>query len=252
MIKTDYELHSNQTIKICPLSDMHIGSQEFNEEFFEFAITTLKKLKNNVRIYLLGDILESASKHVGNGAYHTSMTLEDQKALALDYLEPIKKNIVCMVKGNHEARLEKDYDFNIIKDMARELDVPACNQFLDTFYVNCQPFTVYGMHGNGSSKWSWTAKSKIIRETMMIDADLLMQGHNHRLDFFDEPVMTTTGLKRKHYLFSGAFLSYDGYAEAMCKPVLPCGFQVCSLDSKLRLDNTMYNIDECCPDIKFY
>lgn len=253
MIKTkDYSLKSNETVKICPLSDMHIGSTEFDEEFFDYAIKTIKKIKSNARIYVLGDILESANKTVGNASFRTNMTLEDQKALALDYLEPISKNIVCIVKGNHEARLEKDYDFNIIKDMARELGVPSCNQFMDTITINDKPFSIYGKHGVGSSKWSWTAKSKIIRESMMINADLFMEGHNHRLDFFNEPIMSNEGLRRRYYLFSGAFLDYNGYAEAMTKPVLPCAFQICSLNQERRITSTPYYIDERCPELEFY
>ena len=252
MSENNYKLQNNQTVTICPLSDMHIGSMEFNEEFFDYAIKTISKIKKNCRIYILGDILESANKTVGNASFKTNMSLDDQKALALDYLEPIKKNIICIVKGNHEARLEKDYDYNIIKDMGRELGVPSCNQFMDKIYVNDKPFVIHGKHGIGSSKWSWTAKSKLIRENMMINADLFMEGHNHRLDFFNEPIMTSDGLRRRYYLFSGAFLSYNGYAEAMTKPILPCAFQVCNLDSERRLKNVPHYIDERCPDIKFY
>ena len=59
-----YALSSNETVNIVPLGDFHIGSSEFNYEFFDYMLKQIKKLKNR-RIYLMGDLLESASKSVG-------------------------------------------------------------------------------------------------------------------------------------------------------------------------------------------
>ena len=74
-----YALTSNETLNIIPIGDFHIGSSEFNYEFYEYMLKQIKKLKNR-RIYLMGDLLESASKNVGNSSFHTHMSLEEQKA----------------------------------------------------------------------------------------------------------------------------------------------------------------------------
>ena len=78
MKQDQYALSSNETVNIIPIGDFHIGSTEFNYEFYDYMLRQIKKLKNR-RIYLMGDLLESASKKVGNSSFHTHMTLEEQK-----------------------------------------------------------------------------------------------------------------------------------------------------------------------------
>ena len=78
IMKTEYALTSNETVNIIPIGDFHIGAAQFNYEFYEHMLRQIKKLKNR-RIYLMGDLLESASKKEGNSSYHTHITLEKQK-----------------------------------------------------------------------------------------------------------------------------------------------------------------------------
>ena len=78
--QNQYALSSNETINLIPIGDFHIGSSQFNYEFFEHMLKQIKKLKNR-RIYLMGDLLESASKHVGNSSFHTHMSLEEQNSV---------------------------------------------------------------------------------------------------------------------------------------------------------------------------
>ena len=99
--QNQYALSSNETVNIIAIGDFHIGSSEFNYEFFDYMLKQIKKLKNR-RIYLMGDLLESASKSV----------------------------------GNHEARLIKEFDFNVVADIARELGCKWYNQNIDTFKIN--------------------------------------------------------------------------------------------------------------------
>ena len=96
--KNEYALSSNETINIIPIGDFHIGSSQFNYEFFDYMLKQVKKLKNR-RIYLMGDLLESASKNVGNSAFSTHMTLEEQKEYLLDRIEPFKEDIIGICIG---------------------------------------------------------------------------------------------------------------------------------------------------------
>ena len=59
-MRDQYALSSNETINIIPIGDFHIGSSQFNYDFFEHMLKQINKLKNR-RIYLMGDLLESAS-----------------------------------------------------------------------------------------------------------------------------------------------------------------------------------------------
>jgi hypothetical protein len=231
---------------------MHVGSEQFNAEFFDYRIETLDRIKADKRIYLCGDILEAASKQVGNASFRTEMTLDDQIEFAINTFKPFRKDIVNMAIGNHEARLVKEFDLDVNKIIARDLEVPYGNQFLDTFVINGEPFTVYTAHGKGSSAHHYTAQSKMIRDTQHVQANLFMHGHNHRCDHFSVPTMQSgisgREIGRKHYVFTGSFLKYVGYAEAMQLPILPEAFIQLNINKDFRLRSTQFNIDETKPE----
>lgn len=248
-MKTNYKLRGNEKVYILPLSDLHIGSKQFNEDYFNYALDTIDTIKSDKRIYLCGDLLESANKQTGNAAFCTEMTLDDQIDYAISVFKPYKKDIVFSCIGNHEARLVKEYDLDINKVIARALHIPYGNQLMDTIHINQEPFTIYAAHGKGSSAHHHTAQSKMIRDTQFIDANLFMHGHNHRCDHFTTPNLRLTPdgkeVRRKHYVFTGSFLRYNGYAEAMMLPILPEAFIQLSINKDMRVRSTQFNIDEC-------
>lgn len=250
-MKTNYKLRGNEKVYVIPISDLHVGSEQFNEEYFKYRLDLLDKIQSDFRIYLCGDLLESASKQVGNSCFKTDMSLDDQMDYVIKTFKPYKKNIVNMAIGNHEARLVKEFDFDVNKVMARALGVPYGNQFLDTFSVNGNKFTIYSAHGKGSSAHHHTAQSKMIRDTQHVLANMYMHGHNHRCDHFSVPqfVRTEDGrtIGRRHYVFTGSFLRYNGYAEAMQLPVLPEAFIQCAITKDMRVLSNQFNIDEVAP-----
>jgi hypothetical protein len=251
LMKTNYKLRGNEKVHIVPISDMHIGSEQFNAEFFDYRMDLLSNMKADKRIYLCGDLMEAANKQVGNASFRTDMTLDDQIDFVIKTFKPFRKDIVNMAIGNHEARLVKDFDLDVNKVVARALDVPYGNQFLDTFSVNGNKFTVYSAHGKGSSAHHHTAQSKMIRDTQHVLANMFLNGHNHRCDHFSVPqfVRTDEGktVGRKHYVFTGSFLKYTGYASAMQLPILPEAFIQLAVNKDMRVLSNQYNIDEVAP-----
>ena len=248
-MKQSYKLSGNQKLYIIPISDLHIGSEQFNAEYFEYCLDKIDDIKGDKRIYLLGDLVEHASKTIGNSAFKTTMSLDDQIELAINLLKPYKKDIVYSVMGNHEARSSKEIDLNVNKIIAQQLNSKWGNQYLDTINVNDNPFTIYMSHGKGSAAYSHLAQGKMIRETQYISSDLFMQGHNHRLDFFAQPIRTTEGIKRRYYAFSGSFLRYSGYPDAMTLPVLPEAFQHITINKDMVVRNNPFYIDIMRPDL---
>ena len=173
IMKTEYALSSNETVNIIPIGDFHIGSSQFNQEFYEYMLNTIKKLKNR-RIYLMGDLLENASKKVGNSAYTTNMSLDEQKEYLLETITPFKEDIIGYAIGNHEARLIKDYDFNIVADISRELNIPYYNQHIDSFKINEYTLDIFTRHGKGSSGKRHLSMGKLERDTEHIVADIYL------------------------------------------------------------------------------
>ena len=249
MIKKKYKLKKGE-VNIIPLGDTHIGSSQFNEEFFEYWLSVVDSIKKNRRIYLMGDLLESASKKVGNSAFNTKLSLDDQKAYLMDILTPLKDDIVSYCIGNHEARLVKDYNFNIVKDICRELEIPFFNQGIDTFKVNDFDFDVLTRHGKGSTGKRHLAMGKLERQTNDIEADLYLEGHNHRCMWWNTLVRNKNGLKRKYYGYTGAFLNYDGYPDSMYLPIEPPAFQIITVNGDRVVKSNQYYCDEIT-DITF-
>ena len=211
-MKTEYALSSNETVNIIPIGDFHIGSSQFNQEFYEYMLNTIKKLKNR-RIYLMGDLLENASKKVGNSAYTTTMTLDEQKEYLLDTIAPFKEDIIGYAIGNHEARLIKDYDFN-----------------------NEYTLDIFTRHGKGSSGKRHLSMGKLERDTEHIVADIYLEGHNHRCMNWNKLFLDKTGLYRRYYGYTGAFLNYRGsYAESMYLNIEPPAYQTISINRNKRI-----------------
>ena len=247
--QNEYALSSNETVNIIPIGDFHIGSSEFNYEFFDYMLKQIKKLKNR-RIYLMGDLLESASKSVGNSSFHTHMSLEEQKKFLLDALDPFKDDIIGVCVGNHEARLIKEFDFNVVADIARELGCKWYNQNIDTFKINEHTIDVFTRHGKGTSGQRHLSMGKLERNTNSIQADIYLEGHNHRCLNWNKLYVDKTGLHRKYYGYTGAFLNYNGYADSMYLDIEPPAYQTISINKNKRVKFNQHFCD-LETDIKF-
>jgi hypothetical protein len=246
-------LKANQRAYILPVGDIHRGGEGFNPSYLDYWQDQLQNIKGTILLYFMGDLLEAATKSLSNSAYRQQMSLDDQIDQTISFFQPIinQPNIIprFACRGNHELRLSKDYDLDVMRIIASALDVPYGHQYIDHISINNQPFNIYISHGRGSSKYHYTAESKIIRDTSQIDADLYLNGHNHRCGYFSLPVRTGDGLRRKHYAFTGAFLSYQGYPDSMHLPILPEAFIHLSVNKDLRVFNNIFYIDERQPEL---
>ena len=251
-LQDNYTLKGKDKLYLIPHSDAHTGSEQYNELFREYWRDTIKRIHNPKRGYLGGDLNESATKQIANSTHRQQMDINDQIEHNIGFLS-FMDDWQCSVMGNHEIRLQKDFDIDINRIIANELNCDYGYQYYDQFTVNGTPLTVYVAHGKGSSMHHYTAESKIIRDTRGIEANIIINGHNHRCGHFSIPVVDPSspiGLKRKHYVFSGGFVSYkNSYADAMQLPPLPEAFCYLTIDKNLRVESNIFYIDERCPDL---
>ena len=171
MLKKHYHLSDGEFLSLIPVSDTHNGSEQFNKEFFDYALNVWDETPDPKRFYGAGDLHESASKKVGNSSYKTTKTVEEQIDSNLTSFLPFHEDWVCAVMGNHEIRLESEFDLNITKIFADRMRCEYGYQFIDKFTVNKQPIKVYVRHGKGSSGHAHLAQGKAIRETSQIDGE---------------------------------------------------------------------------------
>ncbi|MBP5422930.1 MAG: metallophosphoesterase [Paludibacteraceae bacterium] len=241
----DFDLKSNQTISIFPIGDVHVGTPFFNKEYFEYMLHKFDTAQGIKIIYLLGDLLDCATKRLGQSAYQQVLSPEEQLDYMVKSLKPFKEHIRGCVIGNHEARFRKEFDLDIMKILADNLDIDYATEIYDKLIINDKDYIVWANHGTKTSQQQHLMQGAVMRQTQHIDANLYLYGHAHYLSNWSQVVKSGSDYKRRHYVLIGHYLKYDGsYAqEKLLKPSLE-GFSKVTIDKNLRTDVTLYNIDE--------
>ena len=241
-LQDEYALKSREVVNIIAIGDFHIGNASFNIDFFKEMLKTIKDLPRR-RIYLMGDCLEVASKEVGDSAFNQTCTVEEQREYFINNLKPFKDDIVGYAKGNHENRLIKQYGFDIVKDMCRELDIKSYHQNIDQFKINDFDFSIFTRHGKGSSQRKHLAMGKLEKGTQDIIADMYLEGHNHRLSFWNELKRFPNEYRRVYYGYTGHFLNYNGYPNQQYLQLEPPSWQLITVNQNRIVKCHQYYAD---------
>ncbi len=243
MVKNKFRLKNNK-LYIYPLSDLHLGSPNCDLEYFSYwcELFDQNRSKNKV-IYLLGDLIDMQSLRIG--AFEQDLSADEQVVQLVDLLKPYKKYINYMTIGNHGRRPKKDYNLDIGRIVSEILGVKYNkSDFFDTLRINNKDFIVYGKHGSKFNQRLELAEGAFIRDTHQLQADMFIQGHNHYISYFNRPIRTKNGIKRRHYIFSGHFLEYNGsYANEKNLTQVPQGFVRLAIDKKLNVSAQEYHKD---------
>jgi len=256
-LQYDYNLDYKEVLYLVPVGDMHIGSPECNHKYLKYWSDVISRIKAPKRVYLMGDLIEMGTKKLANSSFQQCMRPGKQIKFAKKLLKPFAEDIVFGAIGNHEERLIKDYDFDIMEGIADDLGIPWGYQYKDSFMVNGEKKIIYLQHGAGSTKWHYTAESKHIRDTQHVNADILFQGHNHRCGAFRIPHMVANfnrngidmDIKPIWYCMTGGFLKYGGYAKAKQLPPLPESFIHIKINENHRIIPEPFYIDERVPEL---
>ena len=203
-MQNEYALKSKEVVNIIAIGDFHIGSKQFNKDFFKQMLKQIRDLPRR--------------------------RIDEQREYFINNIKPFKDDIVGYCMGNHEYRLNKEYGYNIVKDMCRELDIPYFNQNIDTFKINDFDFSVFTRHGKGSSQRKHLAMGKLEKSTQDIISDVYLEGHNHRLAWWHELKRYPTGYKRVYYGYTGHFLGYEGYADQQYLQLEPPSWQLITVN----------------------
>lgn len=226
-----------------PLSDIHLGSQSCNLDFFYRWCKEFEKAPDNKAIYLLGDMLEFPTTRID--AYSVSLTTHEALERLIELLSPYKEYVRFVATGNHENRSFKEFNYDITKSIASRLDAKYThNDFFDKIIEGGKEFVVYGKHGTKTSKHPQLAMKNFMTDMGDIDADLYLQGHNHYCEFVSKYQRDYDDGKRKYYAFTGHFLNYDGYARDKGFLLSQPSFLRLTIDKKLHVDAKKYYYDE--------
>lgn len=249
MFSYEFNLSNRKKLQIFPLSDVHIGNPQFNQKFLEYWIKNFRGSKSEKIIYLQGDLIDLAVKRLGNSAYEQTMSVDDQIETILSYLKPLKHYIVGSVPGNHELRTRKEFDLDVSKLIASELDCEYAPSLYHKLLINDKEYKVFAQHGNKTSNQLHLMLGQVIRQTQHIDANLFLYGHCHYCESLSLPDVNFDGYNRRNIVLTGHFLDFRGsYAEFMGLKPNPPAFPVISVgvgdNDKIRSDVRIINSDE--------
>ncbi len=212
------------------IGDCHYGSPQFDKPRFLAMLDYC--LKNKLYVLLMGDLLETATRHsVGAGVYEQDKNPDDQYGQMVDWLQPLAdaKLIIGAHTGNHEERIYKDSGFNVTKALCRQLDVKYLGDACWTqLRVGQQTYILYTLHGRTGSRFDGTALLALERISTSFFADLVAMGHAHKL--ITSSVIIQRVLNgavhefKKYLLITGSYLKYDGgYAQVVGLPLSKLG-----------------------------
>lgn len=229
---------------IFPIGDIHIGSKHCDFDFLNLWFNEFDKASENKTIYLMGDLIEAPTTRIDS--YSVNISTNEMIERVIELFEPYKEYIRISVRGNHENRMMKEFNYDVANEIATRLDVPySKNDFFDKIHVGNKVLTVYGLHGVKASKYPELAMKNFRIDMADIDANLYLQGHNHFCEFQSRYYRNISDGARKYYAFTGSFLKYRGsYAhDRALAPSVP-SFVRLAVDNKLHIDAKKYYKDE--------
>jgi len=232
----DIPLQPGQTYsEVIFMGDFHVGSDGFSEHQLKAYLDWIKD-NPSVRVILMGDLVE-----VGDLSGHLPAQKEafkDQIIRLVQLLEPIKEQIICILEGNHEERYAREVK-NAIEFshyLALELGIsrkilkpgPQKGQIM-VLKVGEQYYPIYCIHGNTSSIYNKGTQLKRMAFTTKLP--LIIHAHTHQIyhdhyiyrmpnriagDFYES-------VFEQHWVVSGCFVKYLGYAEQKSYPMSKIG-----------------------------
>ena len=224
-------------IHVIPVADVHLGALECAESAWA-AFTYKVQEAENTYIILAGDLLNNSIRGVGfANPFDETMRPKEQKRRMVEYLEPIRDRILCVVSGNHERRTMRDDDQDLTLDICTKLDLEDVyreNMAFLRLRLGKRPtenkpkctYTVCVTHGAGGGIYTGAAVNRDERFGNLIDGlDCLVAAHVHK-GFVSKPAKISIDAKNgtvtmKHYTVIScvSWLNYGGYAAQ--KMMLP-------------------------------
>lgn len=225
-----------ETIEIYPISDMHVGSREFNEGKLRKTVEEIAS-EHNRFIVLAGDLCDNATRSSVGDIYRATMPPRDQPQYVAELLRPIADRILTVVSGNHCWRTMKDVDLDPMAMVAAKLNVEHLYE-PDIAFVKLiagkrsnntktpPNYCIAVTHGNGGGSLVGAGINRASQFAYAIGSDLLITGHTHQsvtaplMRYECDMAKGVMVAKEVRVLISTGWLDYMGYpARKMLKPL---------------------------------
>ena len=247
------------TAYLIVLGDLHIGDKCFTKN-------SQKKLKGyidwvkerpNARVFLNGDLLNCATRTSKSNPLEQNLTLQDQEKKVIDYLFPIKSQIIGAIDGNHEQRILEFAGYSPTYSVCRELNIPYLGaSAVVKFMVGTrdkgkgrtnisQSYIGYFHHTTGGGNSAGGKLNRVDKLRLLFgNADFYCGSHNHMLGVAvtEIPCCDKWGKRiyilRQFIIDCGGFLEWNNsYAERRQLPPMRIGAP------RIRLDGSKHSKD---------
>lgn len=228
-------------LTIIPISDVHLGAAEHMEkEWASFCENVLSD--PGVRIILVGDLINNATRNSVSNVFEETMRSREQKKMMTQMLMPLRDRILASVSGNHERRSLKDADDDPSYDIMCKLDLEHLYRE-NIAFIKIQmgkaradglanpTYTLVATHGAGGGIYTGAAVNRNERFGYVIDGmDCLIVGHTHK-PFVTQPSKikinpynNTVSMRPFKVVSTTSWLNFGGYAAQ--KMLLPSSHAV--------------------------
>lgn len=242
----DYKKFDLEKLVLVLMGDEHIGSRYYNRDEHKKQLDWIyekHQKEGNVKIILMGDELETATKNsVGAGVYEQNEILDKQVDTYFKTYKPFADEgiILGQHEGNHELRIYKDAGLNITKLITKDLVIDYLGWGkLHYFKVGDEGYTLYTTHGSSGARLPHTKIKGALDLSKMAEAEIYAMGHLHQLShhirnyYGIDKRSRTIQESQKHFLLTGSYLDHWGsYAHIKSYEPMRKGSPRVRLDGK--------------------
>lgn len=238
-------------LRIIPISDVHIGDKLTNYKLLKEVLQAIKDTPN-VYTIINGDICNVALKNSKSDVYSDELSPMQQIERLIELLYPIKDKILVIGTGNHEDRITKETNIDVIRLVAKQLGIE--DRYTNGWWYLFLRFgekdqgrkapmcyQITGYHGSGGGGRKAGGKINKLQEmSNVVIADLYIQGHHHQQIatkssvFIPDYANNSLNRKDMHFLMTNSFLDYGGYGEKAGFTPQPIGISEAVLDGTRR------------------
>jgi hypothetical protein len=238
---------------IVPIGDIHRGDKGFTKESWKKLneIILWVKEKPNARVFLNGDLLNTATRQSKTAPTDQNEDLATQKDWVVNTFSEIKHKILGAVSGNHEQRIEDFCGDNPMRDVCYRLDIPYCGYsavinfkvgWREALKKNNIQYTIFSHHTTGGGHTIGSKMNRVEKLRLLChNADIIFGSHNHMLGAV--PVISpefnayaNKMVNRTQLLVDcGGYLMWDNsYAERKALEPVKLGSPIIRLDGKIK------------------
>lgn len=210
-----------RTVKVYAISDVHIGSREYDDGFERFVQSIAKD--PDAYIVLCGDLIDNAVPSGRTPVFDDCMTPGEAVDEVVRILKPVSIRILGMVSGNHEERTKRAAGIDPSEVIAVKLGIEDLYRdnmaFIRVRLCKNGVYDIYNLflhHGKTRNKLD-----KFVRGLENIDVSFT--GHTH-IGEITKPcriVFTQRGIVQVKPMVSvvaTSWVKYGGYAAAAMYP----------------------------------